>query len=262
MVYMYTFYEYLFFFFIYSFLGWCAEVCYCSVKSGKFVNRGFLNGPVCPIYGFGAVALIYFLSPVAGNIPLLFVASFLVTTLIEGFTGYALKKLFHTSWWDYSDMPFNIGGYVCLYFSLMWAVGGCIIMLFIQPFIAFFVSSFNHSLGVFLLWVFSTLASADTAVTVATVLKLNREMSNLDRLARQLRHSSDALAMRLGEHAIEQSEKSAAAARELKENYDRLKERFIGRRSLLRSRLIKAFPKMKHENFNDILQELKDRYNK
>ena len=79
---MYNLYDYLFFFLTYSFLGWCAEVCFCSINTGKFVNRGFLNGPLCPIYGFGMVALIFFLTPVKDNLIVLFIDSFFLTTIL------------------------------------------------------------------------------------------------------------------------------------------------------------------------------------
>ena len=98
-------YDYLFYFVVYSFIGWCTEVCFCSVSTGKFVNRGFLNGPVCPIYGFGMVIVIYILTPVTENVFLLFFGSMILASALELVTGWALKKLFHTSWWDYSDKP-------------------------------------------------------------------------------------------------------------------------------------------------------------
>ena len=90
-------------FLCYSFLGWACETVYCSIGKRKFVNRGFLNGPLCPVYGFGALAVLYFLRPVSDNIPLLFVSGMVLTSVIEYITGYLLEKLFATKWWDYSS---------------------------------------------------------------------------------------------------------------------------------------------------------------
>lgn len=118
-------YEYVFYFVIYAFLGWCTEVAYKAVTVGQFVNRGFLNGPVCPIYGFGMVFVIWALTPVTDNAFLLFVGGFVITTLLEGVTGFVLEKLFHAKWWDYSSEPFNIGGYVCLKFSICGLLRAC-----------------------------------------------------------------------------------------------------------------------------------------
>ena len=116
---MYSFYEYLAFFVIYAFLGWCAEVIFNTINTGHFVNRGFLSGPVCPIYGFGMVIVVFCLTPLQKNWMLLFFGSMFLTSALEWITGYVLKKVFHTSWWDYSNQPFNLGGYICLRFSIL-----------------------------------------------------------------------------------------------------------------------------------------------
>ena len=107
------------FFFIYGVLGWCVEVAYAAAKQGEFVNRGFLNGPICPIYGVGVVSVIYCLGEVKGNLAVLYAASVALVTVIEGITGFVMDRLFHHKWWDYTDQPLNIGGYVCLVFSLI-----------------------------------------------------------------------------------------------------------------------------------------------
>lgn len=119
----FSLYEIFWYFVIYAVLGWVVEVCFCSINTGGFVNRGFLNGPVCPIYGFGMVAVLVCLWPLRHNIPVLYAGAVLLTSALELVTGWVLKKLFHTSWWDYSNMRFNLGGYICLRFSLVWGVG-------------------------------------------------------------------------------------------------------------------------------------------
>lgn len=113
-------------FFLYAFLGWCTEVSYAALVTGTFVNRGFLNGPVCPVYGFGAVIVLNCLTPLADNLLLLFLGSVALTSALEWFTGFVLEKLFHQRWWDYSDEPFNLSGYVCLRFSIAWALPACL----------------------------------------------------------------------------------------------------------------------------------------
>ena len=116
-------YDAMAYFLLYSFLGWCSEVVYVTATSGKLVNRGFLNGPVCPIYGFGVVAVLWLLHPLEDNLLLLFFAGGAVASAVELVGGWALFKLYHTRWWDYTQHPFNIGGYICLQYSLMWEIG-------------------------------------------------------------------------------------------------------------------------------------------
>ena len=120
-------------FLAYSFLGWTCETIYCSIGQGKFVNRGFLNGPLCPVYGFGAMAVLVFLRPIQNNIPLLFLCGMLVTSVIEYITGYLLEKLFATKWWDYSTYRFNIHGRVCLRNSLMFGVLSVVAARVVDP---------------------------------------------------------------------------------------------------------------------------------
>ena len=114
----------LLYFFVYGFLGWCTEVAFAGVKEGKFVNRGFLNGPICPIYGVGVAVVVSCLDGLKDNLILLYISSVVLVTALEWFTGFILDKLFHNKWWDYSSMPLNLNGYVCLLFSLIW---GCLL---------------------------------------------------------------------------------------------------------------------------------------
>ena len=124
----FSLYQILAFFLIYSCLGWCLEVIYAAVSTGQLVNRGFLNGPVCPIYGFGMIIVLFTLSPLADNLLLLYLGGVILPSVLELVGGWALYKLYHTRWWDYSDFPFNIGGYICLEFSLLWGVGTVVVM--------------------------------------------------------------------------------------------------------------------------------------
>jgi uncharacterized membrane protein len=91
--------DWLWYFFANAFLGWCAEVVFAALKNGRFVNRGFLNGPVCPIYGFGLVAVLWGLEPIRNNLLLLYLGSVVLTTVLELATGYLMEKLFHQRWW-------------------------------------------------------------------------------------------------------------------------------------------------------------------
>ena len=102
-------YTYLWTFFLFAFLGWCSEVVFAAIKQRRFVNRGFLNGPLCPIYGIGVVAIDFLLRPFQGNLPVLLVGGMLLGSALEYLVGFFLEKLFHQKWWDYSDQPHKIG---------------------------------------------------------------------------------------------------------------------------------------------------------
>ena len=114
-----NFYELVWIFIIYAFIGWCTEVSYAALDRGIFVNRGFLNGPYCPIYGCGVLIVVVLLTPLKKNLLILYLGSFLLTSVLEFITGFVMEKVFHNKWWDYSDKPFNIMGYVCLKFSIL-----------------------------------------------------------------------------------------------------------------------------------------------
>lgn len=131
--------RYFVYFTIYSFLGWVYESTYCTIKAGKWENRGFLYGPVCPIYGVGALLLTMIddygmFHNVSYEWWQIFVIGFLGSIVLEYSTSYILEKLFHAYWWDYSDLPFNIHGRICLYCSLAFGFAALIVIYGIVPF--------------------------------------------------------------------------------------------------------------------------------
>ena len=123
------------YFIIYSFLGWVLESVYKSIGQRKLVNSGFLHGPFCPIYGFGAVIMFLFLNKFTNNIVLLFIMGFFILSIWEYIVGFILEKTFNTKYWDYSNNKFNIQGRVCLKNSLFWGALGVIFTTYIHPYI-------------------------------------------------------------------------------------------------------------------------------
>ena len=118
----------------YSFVGWVYESALCSVLEKRFVNRGFLNGPVCPVYGFGAVLVIATLGSFK-NVAVLFFGGMLLTCSLEFMTSLLLEKLFHAKWWDYSQYRFNLQGRICLQGALVFGALSVLVVLFIHPFV-------------------------------------------------------------------------------------------------------------------------------
>ena len=166
----FTFFELYAYFMIYSFLGWAMESTYVSINAKKWVNRGFINGPFCPIYGTGALLILLALKPVSDSILLLFLGGFVIATVVEYLIGLILEKLFHATWWDYSQKPFNIKGRVCLERSVEWGVLTAFVMRVVQPVIADFVAAIPRAWGEFA----ATLLLAYLAVDT-TIRKSSRE---------------------------------------------------------------------------------------
>lgn len=127
--------KHILYFFIYSFLGWILETIYAYIVLGHFDNRGFLIGPICPIYGSGMLILTVGLSQYKGHNTKLFFASAFVLTYFEYIAGFALDAIFGLKWWDYSNDFFNINGRICLFFTVSWGIISLIAVNFIHPFV-------------------------------------------------------------------------------------------------------------------------------
>lgn len=203
-------------FVLYSFLGWCCEVVYVTALSGKPVNRGFLNGPVCPIYGFGVVAVLWLLDPIQDKLLLLFLAGGAVASTVELVGGWALYKLYHTRWWDYTARPFNIGGYICLQYSLLWGLGVVIVVKLIHPPIARLVALTRQPAALAVLVVCYLLYAADTVATAVAAAGLAKDLDALETVADSLHAVSDHMSQALGSTALEADQKMDESRLQLK----------------------------------------------
>ena len=119
-MYTYTWYQWLAFFYVYCFLGWIFESTYVSLKQKRLVNRGFLRLPMLPLYGSGAVMMLWVSLPVRDSLPLVYISGFIAATALEYVTGAVMERLFKVRYWDYSSQPFQLHGYICLSSSIAW----------------------------------------------------------------------------------------------------------------------------------------------
>lgn len=262
-------YFFILYFFVYGFIGWCAEVAFATTKQHKFVNRGFLNGPICPIYGIGVGVVVQFLDPVKDNLLLLYITSTVLVTLIEGITGFLMDKIFHHKWWDYSDEPLNIGGYVCLLFSLIWGVACVFIMKVVHPLIHKGLSLIPAIVGIIFIVVLGAVLISDIYVTASGILKLNRRLEMMEKIAAELRELSDKVGENIHENVMETmeateeiKEKLETASEEQKSRIADLKEKYkelAEHGTRVSNRLLKAFPKMESRQHKDILKEIQMR---
>ena len=246
-------YVYLCYFLIYFFLGWCIEVCYAALNTKKFINRGFLNGPYCPIYGAGAVAVMYFICPFKKNLLVLFAVSVILTSAIELFTGFGLEKAFHYRWWDYSEVPFNLGGYICLKFSIIWGFACVFVVEIIHPVVKDIVSWVPITAGEIFVSILFLLMAADLIVTVKTVLKLNTRMEKLQVLADDIHKFSDEIGSRVSSDFLNIQHK----LEELREKREKVVSEKI---SWIEKRIMSSFPDMKSTKYSEnILKDIRTR---
>lgn len=168
------------YFLIYSFLGWTMETVTFSIEEKRFVNRGFLNGPLCPIYGTGMVLILDFLTPFKDNIIVLFLLGGVFATTIEYIVGYLLEKLFYTRWWDYSEKKFNIKGYICLENSIAWSILSVVMVKYIHPYIVSMVKSINIKLLEKISIVTIIVIILDTILTLSSLINFREKIKNLN----------------------------------------------------------------------------------
>lgn len=172
-------------FFIYSFLGYILEVIYCSYLEKKFVNRGFLLGPICPIYGVGSLLIIRALSMYKQSFIIVFVMSLFITSLLEYFISHLLEKVFHNSWWDYSYKKYNLNGRICLDHVIMFGIGGVFLIYIIDPLIMHFLMHFSDIFLIILTQVLMILLMIDSFISIMEALSLKKRVSVIESLKAQ-----------------------------------------------------------------------------
>ena len=253
----YSIYKMVCIFFLYGFLGWCVEVIYAAVTRGEFVNRGFLFGPICPVYGVGMLAVLLALEPIKDNFCGLYLGSVAITTAIELLMGVLSKRLFHTRLWDYSQEPFNFRGYVCLKFSLVWGVGALVVVDILHPILIRPIELVPAWLGAPILWGLGAILALDFTLTVIEALKLPRHIRAVQELERLLTSVSDGI----GENLAESTFKARERKDELDQKLETYKKLFEGRaRGIGNSRLFKAFPHLQNGRYAERFEKLKQMY--
>ncbi len=177
-----SFYELCWLYFIYSFIGWCGEVCVAAVHKKKFINRGFVSGPLCPIYGAGAVVFTIFLPELRENIFFLFLMGTILGSFIEFATGALMEKIFHKKWWDYSEIRFNFEGYICLRYSLLWGIFAVLLIYFVNPFLVSVLTILPGMVGVILLSAMGVILLFDTIGTALALWGMQKKIEQLSQL--------------------------------------------------------------------------------
>ncbi len=179
--------KYIMLFFFYSFAGWCLESTYCSVGEKKLINRGFLTGPLCPIYGTAAIVLILLIyNPFKDNILIVFLLGILLCDIVEFITSYIMEKLFAARWWDYTYEFCNLGGRICLKHSLYWGVISVAFVKLIHPAVDNLYSKINSEYIIYIL-------SATLLIFIVDVLNAIRKALDIRKLQLKLKNYNDIL---------------------------------------------------------------------
>ena len=205
------------YFVIYAFLGWILETVYCSVRERRFVARGFLYGPVCPIYGVGVLMMLCWFAPFTGQPLLFYVIATVCMSAWEYLVAWILETTTHIKYWDYSDRKFNLHGRICLSISLTWGVLAYLVIFWIHPVVAGLV----ERLSLFTIYVADVvllvLLVADAAATI-------RELALLTAMLRKLTQMGEELQVQLALSRAELSDRLDEAREVLSDRLDDAKE--------------------------------------
>lgn len=265
----YTIAQWLLFFFFYCFFGWCFESAYVSGKQGRFVNRGFMNGPLLPIYGSGAVMMLVVSSPFRDNLVATYFAGVAGATVLEFVTGTVMEALFHVRYWDYSNQRFQYKGHICLSSSIAWGFLTLLLTQVLHKPVEQFICGFSERTAVIAASVIGTLALIDFVLSFRAAFELRALLSKLERARQEVEKAKEELARwqrRMDmEHALraQESEHKKEQRKEQLEQW--LSERSrqaaaiadSARRKLGNRRIVRGNPGMVSRRFKGSMEELK-----
>lgn len=239
-MYTYTWYQWLAFFYIYCFFGWIFESSYVSLKNRHFVNRGFLRSPLLPLYGSGAVMMLWVSLPVRDNLFLVYCSGVIAATALEYITGYMMEQLFKVRYWDYSSQKLQLHGYICLSSSVAWGFLTILMTEIIHEPIARVVLSFNQSILIFCVFLVTALFAADTYESTKEALALGKSLEAMTKMKEEIEELQAriaALKEEAAEHATAVREEAVERLYSVKEETE---ERLAAARAETAERLAAA----------------------
>lgn len=243
--------HYFLWFLFYSFVGWVYESILVSCQQHRLVNRGFLNGPLCPIYGTGATLAIAVLGNVHNPV-IIFLVSMVGATILEYSTSWVMEQLFHARWWDYSNFRFNIQGRVCLLGALVFGLGGVGVVLGSQPYVEWATDMIPLPMLHTLVTVLAALVIVDLAVTVAGMLGFEQVLDSVAQAVQDV-------AARAGGTWQWGADAVSDKMRELSQDtLERLRWVISGVVNAQQKRMLKSFPKFQMPGRQDIIDSLRE----
>ena len=172
---------YFLLFIIYSFLGWIMEITLCSITEKKLVDRGFLIGPICPIYGCGAVLITLALTSYKDDWIIVFCLAVILCGILEYFTSWAMEKLFHARWWDYSNYKFNINGRICLETMIPFGLLGLAIIYVLNPFFYNLLNQIPESIVTIISIILLVILIVDAILSFNVISKVTKAVKNVSK---------------------------------------------------------------------------------
>ncbi|MBQ7989568.1 MAG: hypothetical protein IJ251_00800 [Oscillospiraceae bacterium] len=198
----YSLYQMFFIFIFWSVIGWMIEVVDMTYETGAYQNRGFLNGPLCPIYGVGVLMMLILFRPLKDTYIPLFIVSTVLCTAFEFFMGWLMETAFHMRWWDYSHMRFNIKGYICLRNSLFFGSGCVVVYHWAEPLLEAGIARIPVKAGFVLITVISLLMVIDIVSSFSTAIKLGVRLRRLNEISARMLAVSQATGMKLADGTL------------------------------------------------------------
>lgn len=238
----FSLYQMFLIFCFWSFIGWGIEVCYMTLETGEYQNRGFLNMPFCPIYGVGVLLVTILFRPINHTIIPLFITSGLLCTAFELSVGLLMEKIFHSRWWDYSHEKFNYKGLICLKVSICWGLGCTFVLRVMEPMVERATVKIPVPVGMTFVVIMSILILVDLTITLATIIHLNDRLKQIDELSKLFITNSIVIGSGLAGETLE-----------VKAKYDKLVNNIDG----ATKRLLNAFPNMKSTKYNESVSKLR-----
>lgn len=253
-MYTYSFFQWVMFFYIYCFIGWCIESAIVSFENKKFVNRGFLRGPYLPIYGFGAVFVLLISLPLKENPVAVYFCSMVGTTILEYVTGWAMEKILKMKYWDYSDQKFNLHGRICLLCSLFWGFLAILVTYVLHKPIEWLVTNMSVPALYFTGGFISCLIVSDLVYAIKTAIDMNKILAKIAEIKDELAETKAELEQRINSNEkVVQLNQRIEKLKQERENREKL--------SFFKKDFLNAHPTAKFSNarFNDALKELKEK---
>ena len=290
-MYHYSLLQWMLFFYIYCFFGWIIESTYVSVCTGNWVNRGFMRGPVIPIYGTGAVIVLFAVIPFRTSPILVFIVGTVAASILEFVTGFVMERIYKVRYWDYSDKPFNLCGYICLFNSLCWGVLSILLIYLVHSWVEKGVLFLNDMVllsidsGISSLFIVDLFNSSTTAVELKRMLansqKLKDDIMNINNkmiefntaIANGKEKMDELKQMSLQELYISArdnmsniaSDKDSPELQNLKNKLDLLKDKYYKRmlaEDKAKFKLLKNNPKAVSYKYKESLREIMDKAKK
>ncbi len=237
---------------IYGFLGWCCECVYCFLIGGKLVNRGFLYGPFCPIYGFGALSIIFSLYGLPQTATAIFFGGMVVTSALEYVTSWAMELLFDAKWWDYSKQKWNLHGRICLLNSTLFGILCVILMFDLHPLISGWLEPFSVDFKAGFAAALLLYFAADFSVTLYHVLGINLRLDRLEKIRAEIEAKYTELDVKLSVSEFAERLREI----DLWDERDELVERFqsmLKKNDFYERRLLDAFPTLRNKHHPEYL---------